>query len=60
MIEVAEFTVAHNIHNEAAFAWWVPYVLTKCKQIIAAVNKRYHKCTHKYGIEIPKTFDDCV
>ena len=59
-IEVAEFAVTHNIHNEAAFAWWVPYVLMKCKWIIAAVNKRYHKHTHKYGIEIPKTFDDCV
>ena len=24
-------------------------------RIIAAVNKRYHKCSHKFGIEIPKT-----
>jgi len=59
-IEVAEFAVAHDIHDEAAFAWWVPYVLAKRKRIIAAVNRRYHKRTHKYWIEIPKTFDDCV
>jgi len=24
-------------------------------QIIAAVNRRYHKQTHKFGIEVPKT-----
>jgi hypothetical protein len=59
-IEVAEFAVSRDIHDEAAFAWWVPYVLAKCNQIISAVNRCYQKCTHKYGIEIPKLFDDCV
>jgi hypothetical protein len=29
-------------------------MLAKCKQIVAAVNKWYHKQTQKYGIEIPK------
>ena len=24
------------------------------------MNKRYHKRTHKFGIEVPKTYDDCV
>jgi len=59
-LEVAEFVVAHKLHEEAAFAWWVPYVLARRKRIISAVNRRYHKRTHKYGIEVPKTFDDCV
>jgi hypothetical protein len=27
---------------------------------IAAVNKRYHKWTHKFGIEVPNNWDDCV
>jgi hypothetical protein len=26
-IEVAEFVVTRDIHNEAAFTWWVPYVI---------------------------------
>ena len=26
-------------------------------RIIAAVNKRYHKRTHKFGFEIPKTVE---
>jgi hypothetical protein len=38
-IEVAEFAIAHKIHYEPAFIWWVPYMLAKCKQIVAAVNK---------------------
>jgi hypothetical protein len=28
--------------------------------MIAAVTKRYHKRTHKFGIEVPKSWDDCV
>ena len=59
-IEVAEYAMAKDIAQEPAFAWWVPYVLKKRKRIIAAVNKRYHKRTHKFGIEIPKTWDDAV
>ncbi len=59
-IEVAEFAVSRDIHDEATFAWWVPYVLVKRNQIISAVNRCYQKHTHKYGIEVPKSFDDCV
>jgi hypothetical protein len=35
-------------------------VLQKRTRIIAAVTKRYHKRTHKSGIEVPKSWDDCV
>jgi hypothetical protein len=35
-------------------------VLKKRSRIIAAVTKRYHKRTHKLGIEVPKSWDDCV
>jgi hypothetical protein len=59
-IKVAEFAVSRDIHDKVAFAWWVPYVLAKRNRIISAVNRRYQKCTHKYGIEVPKSFDDCV
>ena len=59
-IEAAEYVVAHGIDSEAAFAWWVPYTLKRRNRIIAAVNKRYHKRTHKFGIEVPKTYEDCI
>jgi hypothetical protein len=40
--------------------WWAPHVLKKRSRIIADVTKRYHKQTHKFGIEVPKIWDDCV
>jgi hypothetical protein len=46
--------------NTPAFIWWASHVLKKRTRIIAAVTKRYHKRTHKFGIEVPKNWDDCV
>lgn len=37
-----------------------PYTIRRRYRIIAAVNSRYHKRTHKFGIEVPKTFEDCL
>lgn len=54
-IEVAEYAVAHEIDTRPAFIWWVKHFLNQRKRIVAAVNKRYHKITHKFGIEIPTT-----
>jgi hypothetical protein len=34
--------------------------LAKHKQIVPAVNKWYHEWMHKYGIEIPNDYDDCM
>ena len=54
-IQVAEYATAQSIAHEPAFAWWVPYTLKKRDRIIAVVNQRYLKRTHKFGIEVPKT-----
>jgi hypothetical protein len=59
-VELADYAVAQGIDNEPAFAWWVPYTLKRRNRIIASVNNRYHKRTHKFGIEVPKTWDDCL
>jgi hypothetical protein len=40
--------------------WWAPHVLKKRSRIIADVTKCYHKHIHKFGIEVPKNWDDCV
>jgi hypothetical protein len=42
------------------FIWWAPHVLKKHTRIIADVTKRNHKRTHKFGIEVPKSWDDSV
>lgn len=57
-VELAEYAVTHSIDHEPAFAWWVPWTLKKRDTIISAVNKRYWKKTHKFGIRIPKTVEE--
>jgi hypothetical protein len=59
-VEVAEYVVAKNLLDAPDFVWWVPYVLRKRSRIIASVTKWYHKRTHKFGIEVPKSWDECV
>jgi hypothetical protein len=54
-VQVSEYAFAQDIHERPAFAWWTKHVLKKRDRIIAAVNKRYHKKTHKFGFEIPKS-----
>jgi hypothetical protein len=59
-LEVAEYAVSQGIDHEPAFSWWVPNVLKKRDRIISAVNKRYLKRTHKFGIEVPKSVADAM
>ena len=54
-IEVSEYAHSRGIMDEPAFAWWVPFTLKKRDRIIASVNSKYKKKTHKYGIEIPNS-----
>jgi hypothetical protein len=59
-IEVAEYAVGKNLQDAPDFFWWVPHVLNKRSRIIAAVTKRYHKQTHKFGIKVTKSWNYCV
>ena len=43
-----------------AFKWWVSHTLKKRDAIIASVRKRIAQTTHKYGIEIPTSWDHAV
>jgi hypothetical protein len=54
-VEVAEYAVASQIADEQAFAWWVQKIQRWRDVIIKKVKTRYWKCTHKFGIELPKT-----
>jgi hypothetical protein len=51
-VEIAEYAVAHELSDEPAFSWWVPFTLKKRDTIFSAVNKRYWKRTHKFGIQV--------
>jgi hypothetical protein len=59
-VEVAEYAAAKSLLDTPVFVWWAPHVLKKRSRISAAVTKHYHKRTHKFGIEVPKSWDDCV
>ena len=50
---MAEYVTARDIQDKSAFAWWVPYTLWKRDRILASVDSRVRKSSHKYGIEIP-------
>jgi hypothetical protein len=59
-VEIAEYAVAKSLLGTPDFFLWSPHVLKKRTILIAAVTKRYHKRTQKFGIEVPKSWDDCV
>ena len=52
-VEIAEYVTALGLDIEPAFKWWVPYTLKKRDTIIAAINTRVRRKTHKFGIRVP-------
>ena len=59
-VMVANYAYASDLEDEPAFAWWVPYTLKKADAIIKSVNSRVRNKTHKYGIEVPRTFAEAM
>ena len=59
-IEVAEYAVANRIQDEPAFVWWVKHVLRRRNRIISKVKKKYWRTTHKYGVRVPKTWEEAL
>jgi hypothetical protein len=59
-LQVDEYHATKSLLDTPAFIWWDPHVLQKRTIIIAAVTKRCGKRTHKFGIEVPKSWDACV
>ena len=57
-VEVVEFSVSRGVDCEPDFSWWVPYTLRCRDRIIAGVNSRVKRVTHKYGVELPRTFQE--
>ena len=57
MVQTAEYAVQNKIHEEPAFAWWVPTVIKKRAAILSKVKSKYWQRSHKYGIEIPKNVE---
>ena len=54
-IEVAYYVKARGINDKPAFAWWVPHNMRRLDLIIANINARVLKKTHKFGIEVARS-----
>jgi hypothetical protein len=59
-VQVTGYTIARDIADEPAFAWWIPYTLRKSNVIVLAVNSRLWKASHKYGIELPRSVQEAL
>jgi len=57
-LEVADYAIANDIDHESAYVWWVPYVIKKRRSTIS--KSKYWEKSHKYGIKIPKTYQEAI
>ena len=51
-LETAKFAVVKGIDEEPALKWWVPFDFRRQDRIVAGVNKRMNRVTHKHGVEL--------
>jgi hypothetical protein len=54
-VQVVDYAKGNGLMDEPASALWCPYVLRKCKCILAKVKTKYWRQTHTFGIRLPKT-----
>mmetsp|Transcript_18951 Transcript_18951/g.26751 ORF Transcript_18951/g.26751 Transcript_18951/m.26751 type:complete len:85 (-) Transcript_18951:2395-2649(-) len=49
----ADCSIANDLQDEPAFAWWVPHVIRKRKAIICKVKSKHWQRSHKHGVGCP-------
>ena len=59
-VQVSEYAILTCIQEEPAFAWWLPHILQKRNRIVAKVKSNYWICTHKVGLEVPKSVTEAI
>jgi hypothetical protein len=59
-VEVYEYVISDSLHYAYVFVWWVLHVHKKRIHIIDDVIKRCHRRIHKFGMEVPTSWDGCV
>ena len=53
LLETSKFTVARVINNTPSSKWWASCAISRRDSIVAGVNKRVRRVTHKHGVELP-------
>ena len=59
-VQLCEYALDKRISDEPVFAWWLPHVIKKIKQIISKIKSKYWTRTHKFGIRVPKSIQDAI
>ena len=54
-IDVSQYAIDKGINGERVLLLVGPICDKEKERILVAVNRQYHKTTHKFGFEIPKT-----
>ena len=57
-VETVEHAVAAKIDQEPAFKWWVSKTLKKRQAIVAKVQSRYWRTSHKFGVKLPHSVEE--
>ena len=59
-VELSEYAAGNRLDVEPAFKWLVRYVIICRNRIIAKVEAKYWRTTHKFGIQVPKSVDESL
>ena len=59
-VDVAVYVRANGIADEPAFQWWVPHTLRKADAIISAVKASMKKKNMKYGVRVPRNYEEAI
>jgi hypothetical protein len=58
-IDVTEYAISCDTQDKPpAFAWLVPYTTKQQTRILTAINARYHKKSHKFGMHMSKSVQE--
>ena len=55
---LADYAILNDIDDEAAFAWWITFIVKKRKAIVKKIKSTYWQRTHKYDIRAPRSIKE--
>lgn len=55
---LADYAILNDIDDEAAFAWWITFIVKKRKAIVKKIKSKYWQRTHKYDIRAPRSIKE--
>ena len=59
-LKLAEYAVTNKIIEEPAFSFWAKITLILCNRMINAVKYWYWSRTHKFGLELPHSWEEAI